>query len=162
MQWKIGSVVLFVALAVSVFFNVQASDVYYKNYIDISPDHPNSEYRYLFPGLIEFEPTGIADMEQYLAHHFLLVVPNDSADFGEGELGIQAISRAGCRAFSGFGIAEGSIDLSEYVGKGILIKDFEETEGGLLVKDVVPDTFVNEHFEEYQEACEFPFNRYLD
>lgn len=157
MQSKITSNVLLAVLAVSLFFNISEGKMYYKNYIDIPPDHPNSQFTSLFPGRDYTNSVGITDWDQFFADHFLFLVA--------GEEGVPyqlfTINRQGCRSFSGVAINDKqSVDFTSFINSAVLIRDYIIDENGtVIIKDLDEDTFVNEHIAEYQEACAFPIER---
>lgn len=132
--------------------------MYVANYVDIAPNHPNSPYSALFPGRDYMGPVGVTDWEQFFADHFIFVTA------GEEGVAYQlfAISRNGCRSFTGVNIDAGkSIDVTPYLNKAVLVRDFDVSEDGegIVVRALDEDAFVNAHFVEYQQACVFPFSR---
>lgn len=157
MSNKVVIGLVLVVIALSLVFNAKVGSMYYKNYIDIAPNHPNSEYAHLFPGRDYTNHVGITDWDQFFADHFLFIVGGEEGDTYQ----LFTINRQGCSSFSGVGINDAdSIDFSAYINSAVLIRDYTIDENNrVVIKALNYDAFVNDNFAEYQEACGFPFER---
>lgn len=110
---------------------------YYINYMDVAPNHPNSPYVSLFPGM--------------------------NGQFGNAEpYGLTTISRMGCSNYSGYALSAAQpIDLAQYEGKAILVREYMMSgENEMVLQRVDMDQYVNDHMNEYRAVpqCSTAFN----
>lgn len=137
---------------------------YYINYMDVAPNHPNSPYVSLFPGM-NIDMANGPDIGQMMSMSMVFVVKNTNGQFGNAEpYGLTTISRMGCSNYSGYALSAAQpIDLAQYEGKAILVREYMMSgENEMVLQRVDLDQYVNDHMSEYRAAgaCSTPFNSF--
>lgn len=138
--------------------------VYYANYVGISPNHPNSPYASLFPGM-NIDMAKGPDIGQMMSMSMVFVVKNTNGQFGNNQpYGLATIGRMGCNSYSGYALAETQpIDVSQYEGKAVLVRQFAMSDADtneMTLQRVDMDQYVNDHMDEYRAVpqCSTAFN----